>query len=314
MTTDLTPYSFPLTSQLSNMFVLIALVLMIFSLVGMQLFGGHYDEAHGYSVAPCPVGVCADAALQPLPRYHFNYFVPSLLTSFVLLTGSWSSAMEPAVRATGWSSSLFFVFAVLIGVYLIMNLFVAILLNTFSEDMSENKGTSAQTEEFKGFQLESAQLEAESLSPASGDGGAGHDGFPMTDVSTASFTRRIQSPSKQPSHEGDFDSHTWRDSFLCIGPNSRIRRWCIDCVHSKVFDNFIIVVIMVSSLTLALDTPRLDRTSNVAAFLQVCDFAFLVIFSFEMFVKVVSYGFVVGKDPYIKSGNVSKQGKYQSNA
>ena len=101
--------------QLGNMFVLLVLTLTIFALMGMQLFGGKMDEAHGYSRVPCPGGMCADPTLVEMPRTHFDYFMPAMLTSFVLLTGTWADAMVPAARATGPEAAFFFIGAVIIG-------------------------------------------------------------------------------------------------------------------------------------------------------------------------------------------------------
>ena len=50
-----------------------------FALLGMQLFGGQYNETTGYGPPP----------LTPVPRYNFDYFVPAMLTCFVLATGGW---------------------------------------------------------------------------------------------------------------------------------------------------------------------------------------------------------------------------------
>ena len=36
--------------------------------------------AAGFSDVPCPLGTCPDPALQALPRFHFDYFVPAMLT------------------------------------------------------------------------------------------------------------------------------------------------------------------------------------------------------------------------------------------
>ena len=81
--------------QLSNMFVLMFLTMLIFSIMGMQLFGGRYDESVGYSREPCTDGRCTDDALQPLPRFHFDSFMPAMITTFVLLTGK-SSVPSPS--------------------------------------------------------------------------------------------------------------------------------------------------------------------------------------------------------------------------
>ena len=79
-------------------------------------------------------GECPDPELEPLPRYNFDYVAPAMSSVFVLMTGEWIDAMGPAIGSIGQSSIAFFIFAVLIGRYLIMNLLIAILLNAFADD------------------------------------------------------------------------------------------------------------------------------------------------------------------------------------
>ena len=80
--------------QMANMIVLMLVVVTICALLGMQLFGGQFSEEAGY--APhgsfCPGGHCPDG-LNEIPRYHFDYFGPAMITSFVLMTGSWISPL-----------------------------------------------------------------------------------------------------------------------------------------------------------------------------------------------------------------------------
>ena len=64
-------------SQMGNLFVLMLILMLIFSLLGMQLFGGMYNPSTGYSDVPCPGGVCPNAELEEPPHYHFDYIVSS---------------------------------------------------------------------------------------------------------------------------------------------------------------------------------------------------------------------------------------------
>ena len=69
--------------QMSNVIILVALINMIFALLGMQLFGGQFNEEFGYG------DPLVDPALAPLPRYNFDYFIPSIITVFIITTGGW---------------------------------------------------------------------------------------------------------------------------------------------------------------------------------------------------------------------------------
>ena len=98
------------------MFILLFLVTMIFALLGMQIFGGQFNEAHGYGEE--------DEGFAPLPRYHFDYFVPAMLTCFIVTTGAWYAPMLEGVNVIGPGAVFFFLVVVIIGTYVMMNLLV----------------------------------------------------------------------------------------------------------------------------------------------------------------------------------------------
>ena len=120
--------------QMSNLFVLTFMVLVILALLGLQLFGGIYNPETGYSSVPCPGGVCPDEDLEELPHYHFDYFAASMQTVFVLITGAWIDLTNPAVSVVGFQALAYFIPGVIIGRFLMMNLFIGVLLNAFGED------------------------------------------------------------------------------------------------------------------------------------------------------------------------------------
>ncbi len=63
-----------------------------------QLFGGEFTPYAGFSPVPCPAIGCPDPALLDLPRTHFDYFVPAVLTSFTLMTDEWIAPLQLAVK------------------------------------------------------------------------------------------------------------------------------------------------------------------------------------------------------------------------
>jgi hypothetical protein len=92
--------------QLSNIFVLMAVTIQIFALVGMQILGGRYNPSTGYSTVPCPGGECQDDALEEKPRYHFDYFFPAITTCFIVMTGTWVDPLGPAVEVGGQAMAM----------------------------------------------------------------------------------------------------------------------------------------------------------------------------------------------------------------
>ena len=73
-------------------------------------------------------------------------------------------------------------------------------------------------------------------------------------------------------------------------------------LQSPIFDLMIVGVIIISSVSLALDTPTLDPLSSQKLTLQWLDISTIIIFSFEAFSKIVAYGFVFnGVDSYLRN-------------
>ena len=124
---------------MTNLFLLMLIFMVIFSLLGEQIFGARFDPSTGFSLVDCPGGLCPIADLDPHPRLHFDYFVPAMLTVFTIMTGEWVDAMGVGVQAVGVKACLYYIGVVLVGRYLIMNLLIAIVLSAFSDEDDEAK-------------------------------------------------------------------------------------------------------------------------------------------------------------------------------
>lgn len=80
-----------------------------------------------------------------------------------------------------------------------------------------------------------------------------------------------------------------------MSPNNRFRRAVAAIVWHPVFDNTILVLIAISSVALAVDTPLLDPTSTFAQILKVLDIILTVLFGTEMVLKIIAFGFAFHK-------------------
>jgi hypothetical protein len=72
-------------------------------------------------------------------------------------------------------------------------------------------------------------------------------------------------------------------------------------VH-PVFDNTVLILIGLSSLTLAMDGPTLDEDSTLADVLTYLDIVFTILFVIEMCMKIAVYGFVLDENTYLRDG------------
>lgn len=97
----------------------------------MELFGFKVkfaDEDKSKVVAPDQPGV--------FPRLNFNDFHNGFTTIFVIMIGEdWNSPMYDHQRAMGWGYVLFFIGWFIIGNVILLNMFLAILLENFSEPL-----------------------------------------------------------------------------------------------------------------------------------------------------------------------------------
>jgi hypothetical protein len=69
-----------------------------------------------------------------------------------------------------------------------------------------------------------------------------------------------------------------------------IRVFVAYLVSHQRFDQAMMVLILVSSAALAMDTPGLDKHSTMKAVLDVSDIVFVVAFAVEALLKSIAYG------------------------
>ena len=121
--------------------MLILLFIFIYALLGMQLFGGKIRD-------PGAVGTV---------RYNFDSFNIAFITSFILLTTeNWNQVMFYCYDGPNneFVIALYFVSCIFIGNWMLLNLFLAILLDSFTAVEEEDLITPEKLEAIKQKMLE----------------------------------------------------------------------------------------------------------------------------------------------------------------
>ncbi|KAL7890707.1 hypothetical protein AOLI_G00001830 [Acnodon oligacanthus] len=109
---------------LGNLTLVLAIIVFIFAVVGMQLFGKSYREC-----------VCKISEDCELPRWHMVDFFHSFLIVFRVLCGEWIETMWDCMEVAGQTMCLIvFMLVMVIGNLVVLNLFLALLLSSFSAD------------------------------------------------------------------------------------------------------------------------------------------------------------------------------------
>jgi hypothetical protein len=183
--------------------------------------------------------------------------------------------MYDGMRATNEGAALYFLFIVIVGNYVVLNLFLAILLEQFScRDTAEQQGTLQQEPaSLAGHERtiaasESAFSDTTEEKPAENSSQrfrplheavmdrAGRDAHP----------RRV-SLSRIFSQE-DLDMRTISSmlegrSLFFFGPSHPVRCYLAWIVWHRRFEQLILALIGLSSIILAMDAPKLDPNSRL---------------------------------------------------
>ena len=258
--------------QLSNVILLLILVCTIFSLLGMQLFGGMFTEEYGY-------GPLEDGLL-PLTRFHFDYYVPAMLTVFIVMTGdAWFAPMLDGISVLGPAAAVFYIVIMMIGTYVMMNLLVAVLLQLFSEKVDTDGDKRRDSMDVTGN--ENSEL-------------------PFKKVSEE--RRRLSKEGRRSSKDSVVKAMSVDDDALgCMPPDDPFRRKVCELIESPVVDRMLMASVIASSFLLVFETPRLDASSALGILLWLGNYLFTLVFLFEAVCKIISYGFLWTPNAYLKT-------------
>ncbi|XP_057653296.1 sodium channel protein para isoform X3 [Diorhabda carinulata] len=104
---------------LGNLTFVLCIIIFIFAVMGMQLFGKNYTD----NVDRFPD--------HELPRWNFTDFMHSFMIVFRVLCGEWIESMWDCMLVGDVSCIPFFLATVVIGNFVVLNLFLALLLSNF---------------------------------------------------------------------------------------------------------------------------------------------------------------------------------------
>ncbi|RLN91051.1 hypothetical protein BBJ28_00004364 [Nothophytophthora sp. Chile5] len=182
------------------------------------------------------------------------------MESYQILTGeNWNAVMLDGWRASGWSAVLYFISLVVLGNFIVLNLFLAILLGNFDESSDEERN------------IERAALKQRSrVAPTN---------------QSSRFEQSGQSGRfEQPGRSGRFDHES-----------------AINLLMHPHFDNVSLVLIIVSTVELAIDNPLNSPDNALVNVLSWFDLILTVLFMLEVAIKIVATGFVLHDGAYLRN-------------
>ncbi|XP_076324992.1 sodium channel protein para-like isoform X1 [Tachypleus tridentatus] len=123
---------------LGNLTFVLAIIIFIFAVMGMQLFGKNYDLNKHLFID------------GKVPRWNFRDFMHSFMIVFRVLCGEWIESMWDCLRVSSWPCIPFFLGTVVIGNLVVLNLFLALLLSSFgASNLSAPASDSGDTQKLQ---------------------------------------------------------------------------------------------------------------------------------------------------------------------
>ncbi|XP_076303607.1 ca[2+]-channel protein alpha[[1]] subunit D isoform X4 [Lasioglossum baleicum] len=336
--------------SIASLLLLLFLFIVIFALLGMQVFGGKFNFSE----------------LQDKPRHNFDSFWQSLLTVFQMLTGEdWNAVMYDGIRAYGGVASFgmlacfYFIILFICGNYILLNVFLAIAVDNLADAESLTaieKEAEEEAEKNKSHSASPARDEAsedqgddgEETGPEDEGGGTDLEQDPnetMDDYEAALDTETSEKSEDMNTHakvrlniesdeeveeEEEIEQNGMQDdgtdqgvsarprrmsefnmatkmqpipagsAFFIFSQNNRFRVFCHWLCNHSYFGNVILVCIMISSAMLAAEDP-LSASSPRNQVLLNFDYFFTTVFTIEIWLKMISYGFIIHDGAFCRS-------------
>uniref|UniRef100_A0A8C9RF57 Voltage-dependent L-type calcium channel subunit alpha n=1 Tax=Scleropages formosus TaxID=113540 RepID=A0A8C9RF57_SCLFO len=302
--------------SIASLLLLLFLFIIIFSLLGMQLFGGkfNFDETQ-------------------TKRSNFDNFPQSLLTVFQILTGEdWNTVMYDGIMAYGGPASsgmivcIYFIILFICGNYILLNVFLAIAVDNLADAESLNSAQKEEAEEkerrkslrsgspdkrdeekledresdVKVRKIPLLCFECVKVRPGLDIGRAPHlsagDEDEDPEVSSGPRPPRLSDLSIKekvpPIPEGS--------AFFVFSSTNPFRVACYRLINHQIFTNLILVFIMLSSVSLAAEDPiRNFSARNII--LGYIDYAFTAIFTVEILLKMTAFGAFLHKGAFCRN-------------
>ena len=325
--------------SLSYWIVLFSLVLYICTLMFMQLFNRkfHFTDVdtlaevgpdQGQAWCTGTEGLAEPFRQDCIPRANFDTFLWSLVSIFQIMTGeNWNTIMYAGMRAQGWIFGIFFVGLIIFGQILFLSLFLSMLLSKFDEvqDEMEQKEAEKLSKSKNEVGTHSLRSLFRAVTTLRNVAETWREAVQEKKVAPEETSPTMQSVVPKDKVAFGTDDPAGGDSSrslrnlswprgyaLCIfSPTNPIRRLCkgilsfevrIQGDRFKVFDNAILVCILVSCIGMASDSPLADPKATLTQVIRGGDYLFAVLFGAEMVIKLIAFGLIWSQNAYLKDG------------
>jgi hypothetical protein len=266
---------------------------------------------------------------------NYRGFLASFYTTFQLLTlENWNGILFE-LKKFNTLSVIYLISLIFIGNYILFNLFISILLNSFDSLADTNIDEEEEfikslPEEFRKYEKHKKEINLRKrenkMSKIEKKKNKKEIGANfINDVSSSSDENSFNEEEKEEENKimqvsflgnigmkqakkfmrdrkianDTFCENECENSLFIFSQTSAFRIFCKNLIKLKKFDRFILLMIFVSTLRLILDTFIAGEVaSKIFDFL---DITFTTIFFFEMIIKIIALGFILDEGSYLKN-------------
>uniref|UniRef100_A0A7N6AZ22 Voltage-dependent L-type calcium channel subunit alpha n=1 Tax=Anabas testudineus TaxID=64144 RepID=A0A7N6AZ22_ANATE len=308
--------------SIASLLLLLFLFIVIFSLLGMQVFGGKFNFADH----------------RPR-RSNFDNFPQALISVFQVLTGEeWTSIMYNGIMAHGGPVipgilvAIYFIVLFVCGNYILLNVFLAIAVDNLAEAESLTSAQKEKAEEKmrrKSKMPDKTDEERERIAKKLAEQRAKLEGMPTTAKLKIDEFESNVNEVKDPFPPADFPGDDEEEepeipisprprpmadlqlkeeavplpeasSFFIFGPQNKFRKLCYKIINASSFTNLILLFILLSSISLAAEDP-IDPKSYRNQILAYADIVFTTVFTIEIVLKMTVYGAFMHKGSFCRN-------------
>ncbi|OQR96937.1 Voltage-gated Ion Channel (VIC) Superfamily [Achlya hypogyna] len=249
--------------EILNFLFFLVLFIYIYALMGMELFATKYQfDAHNN---PAPFN-STDPTVS-VHRANFDTIQWAFFTVFQVLTyDDWPAVMYDGWLSVGLVAPVYFLSIVVLGVWVVMNMFTAIMVQSVMDDASVIASSTVPSDEAAPTLAMVTRLRLRHL---------------------RRVLRRLLGVHRVVSVE---EPVLGTKSFGCFTLHSPLRQHCLWLVQHRCWHALVTASIGVSCVCTALDTPLLDPQRGLGWGVGATNNALAVLFTAEMLVTMVALG------------------------
>lgn len=263
-----------------KLFIYIALLLLLFlfiyTLLGMQIFGGAFPQySHEIEL-----------------RENFNSFPNSFITVFQILTSiMWQNVLYLAFISptNNFVAGLYIISWIFIGNYFFLNLFLAIILDEFTKDENYKPRNDEEIDYLVEFESLEGIKNINTLQNI------------KSEIFNSSTQDNLGVDSPRNPRASDkkklFQNVDCKRSLWIFSKRNNIRIICYKISNNQKIENLWLLIIIASAIKMIIDTYFIQE--NVEILTQL-DYIIFSLFSLESCIKIIAFGLIMDRGSYLR--------------